>query len=231
MTVFNLTSDQLRVTDPCYTKGTWCAGVLENVLPGKWIAEKVVASDADTGGWGDRIAELCIWHGDYIGKVDAHEKTNIDVGVDSGQAGFFDESQYPEGETGEYGELDTFYGKVCAGTAGEMKTWQEPMYNEDDMKHFEELYNERTTREDNPFTEEQVRAILASLKDTVRTRSEHDYLGLANVGFGVATASGYGDGGYDCFVGRNEENKIVAARIVFISDEDEDEEEDDDNDE
>lgn len=218
MTVFHLTSSQLRVTDPCYTKGTWCAGVLDNVLPGKWIAEKVVASHAQTG-WGDRIAELCIWHENYIGNVDAHELTEIHVGVDSGQAGFFDESQYPEGETGEYGELDTFYGKVCAGTAGEYRTWQEPLYNEEMIQEMEKLYSKKFPTENGQFDEEKVRALIESLRTAVRTRSEPDYLGIANVGFGVATHSGYGDGGYQCFVGRNENGEIVAARIVFIGDE------------
>lgn len=222
MTVFHLTSNQLRVTDPCYTKGTWCAGVLDNVLPGAWIAEKVVATDAETG-WGDRIAQLQIWHNDYIGNVEADELTEIHVGVDSGQAGFFDESQYPEGETGEYGELDTLYGKVCDGTKGEAKMWQEPLYDEDDIKRFEEIY-----REESPFTEEQVQAIIAGMKGAVRTRSKFDYLGVANVGFGVASHSGFGDGGYRCYVGRNDKSEIVAARIVFIGP-DEDEEDDDDN--
>lgn len=224
MTVFNVSSNQLRVTDPCYTKGTWCAGVLENVLPGKWIAEKVVASNEETGGWGDRIAELCIWHGDYIGKVDAHELTKIDVGVDSGQAGFFDESQYPEGETGEYGDLDTFYGKVCDGTKGEYHTTEEKVYDDAFLEEYSAALKESPQWKADPSKWEQK---LEDMRTKVRYRSEPDYLGIANVGFGVATHSGYGDGGYDCFVGRNEDGEIVAARIVFISDEEEDENDED----
>ena len=163
METFEILTDRIRVTDPCYTKDTWCSGVLENCLSGKWLVEKVVSNE----GMGDRVAEICIWHKNYIGDVDANEETDIDVGVDSGQAGFFDDSLYPEGETGEYGELDTFYGKICEGTLND------------------------------------------------------NYVGISNVGFGVATSSGYGDGGYDCFIGRNEEGQIVAAKIVFIGEEDE----------
>jgi hypothetical protein len=218
MTVFHLTSNQLRVTDPCYTKGTWCAGVLENILPGSWIAEKVVATNKETGGWGDRIAELCIWHGDYIDNVDAHELTEIHVGVDSGQAGFFDESQYPEGETGEYMDLDTFYGKVCEGTKGEYRITVEQMYGEEIIQYMIESY----AKDGKTLPE----ALIEHMKTATRTRSEPDYLGIANVGFGVATHSGYGDGGYNCYVGRNDKGEIVAARIVFISDEDEENDED-----
>jgi hypothetical protein len=168
---FVIVSGKIRVTDPCYTKDTWCSGVLENCMNGKWFAGKVVWGNEATGGWGNRIAELQIWHESHVGS-ECYENSGIDVGVDSGQAGFFDEGSYPEGETGEYGELDTFYGKICEGTANE------------------------------------------------------NYLGIANVGFGVATSSGYGDGGYDCFIRRDHEGRIVAAKIVFISAESEEDEED-----
>jgi len=218
MTTFVMNSPRMRVTDPCYTVGVWCAGVLENVLPGTWLAEKYIATAAETG-WGDRIKELRVFH-EQFPHTAAIELTDIDVGVDSGQAGFFDDSEYPRGDTtGEYGDLNTFYGKVCAGTAGAVREWQEPMYDETDMAYFEKIYSEDMKREENPLGEEQVRKIIDTLRKTMRTRSDHDYLGIANVGFGVATASGYGDGGYSCYVGRNEQGQIVAARIVFIDDE------------
>lgn len=101
MTQFEIQSTQMRVTDPCYDKDTWCAGVLDNVLPGTWVAEKEVS---DEGSWGMRIARLRVYHENYP-YTDPRELTPIDVGVDSGQAGFFDESQYPEGSTGDYGVM------------------------------------------------------------------------------------------------------------------------------
>lgn len=39
---------------------------------------------------------------------------------------------------------------------------------------------------------------------------------------GVVSNSGYGDGGYDCYVARNTEGEIVGIRIVYISEEDDD---------
>ncbi len=224
MTVFTLTSDKLRVTDPCYERGTWCAGVLNNVLTGKWIAEKLVISHEETG-WGDRIGQLQIWHEGYIDHVTASELTDISVGVDSGQAGFFDESQYPEGETGEYMDLNTFYGKVCAGTAGEYRQTEEKVWPDELVAEYEQMFKESGKWSD------EIAARVEDMKTKTRINSEPDYLGIANVGFGVATRSGFGDGGYQCYVGRNAVGQIVAARIVFITDEDLvedlDEEEDD----
>lgn len=45
---------------------------------------------------------------------------------------------------------------------------------------------------------------------------------------GVASNSGYGDGGYDCYVARNDEGEIIGIRIVYIIEEEINEEEDDD---
>ena len=39
---------------------------------------------------------------------------------------------------------------------------------------------------------------------------------------GVASSSGYGDGGYDCYVARNNEGEIIGIRIVYISEENDD---------
>lgn len=48
---------------------------------------------------------------------------------------------------------------------------------------------------------------------------------------GVASNSGYGDGGYDCYVARNEEGEIVGIKIVYISDAEYDDTDEDTSDE
>lgn len=104
----------LRVTDPCYTRGEALEYVIENAAKGEWEATTYTY---DSGSWGLRIAEFEIvrvnapMHLDEWAKVE--EAT---IGVDSGQAGFFVDSLYPQGETGEFGELDTFYGRACECT-------------------------------------------------------------------------------------------------------------------
>ena len=35
---FKTESNVLRITDPCYTKDTWCAGTLKNCEIGEWSA-------------------------------------------------------------------------------------------------------------------------------------------------------------------------------------------------
>lgn len=206
-TTFEMKSGKMRVTDPCYDKKTWCSGVIENVLSGVWFAENIILDNEQTNGWGNRNGELIVWHSDYS-PDSIIELTSIDVGVDSGQAGFFDDAEYPTGDTGEYGNTDTFYGKVCEGTAGQPKQQKRKIYGEADIKLLSEKIDADT---------------LNSLSNLEITESVYDYLSIANVGFGVACHSGYGDGGYNCFVKRNSDGKVVAAKIVFIEDEPEDE--------
>jgi hypothetical protein len=179
---FTITSSRIRVTDPCYTKDIWCSGVIENCLNGKWVASTFVRNE---GNWGYRNAELRIWHSDYNEQcaISADIDSNIDVGVDSGQAGFFDDSQYPDDKKsiGDYGDLNSFYGKICDGTS----------------------------------------------KDVHIGHIKAPFISIANIGFGVCCSSGFGDGGYQCFI-KKVNDVVIAAKIIFISDEEYEEECDDD---
>jgi len=137
----NLKSGTVIVTDPCYNKGIWCSGSLDNVKKGEW---NCFLKKSDESGWGIRNAEIKIIHNDIKSdnvvdndiKVERSEKlksiegseekyifwelTDIDVGVDSGQAGIFDNSIYPNSkdERGKYGDTTKFYGKCCQKTGG-----------------------------------------------------------------------------------------------------------------
>lgn len=107
---FEIKSGAMRITDPCYERGTWCAGTIDEVKNGVW--EAFIKAESYDG----RVKELTAFHSDISSKIlkDSNWiEQSIDVGVDSGQAGMFDDEMYPEGETGEYGEDDTFYGKCC----------------------------------------------------------------------------------------------------------------------
>jgi hypothetical protein len=92
---FTNESGTLVVSDPCYELGTWCAGQLENVATGNWKAY-VIRTDEDS--CGVRNAELHIYH-ESVQNLKAElfnvwERSSIHVGVDSGQAGFFDLPKY-----------------------------------------------------------------------------------------------------------------------------------------
>lgn len=119
---FEIESGKVIVSDPCYEVGTWCMGVLENVKKGAWLA---TVEHSYEGRWGKRVAELIAFH-ESCTQLDSltTEKTNIVVGVDSGQAGIFDEKYYrndtvlPKNfieENNEY-EEDYWYEFCCYST-------------------------------------------------------------------------------------------------------------------
>jgi hypothetical protein len=164
---FKINTQEVMVSDPCYTIDSWCQGIIKPMVKGNYRA---FVDISDEGDWGERVARLKIVHEEHSPKTECQERTNIDVGVDSGQAGFWDIVAYrnrqlvPE----EYHYADhaeRWYEMCCRGTDAEDKASVQP--------------------------------------------------------FGVVSRTGYGDGRYNCYVGRNARGLVVAAEIVFIGDEDE----------
>jgi hypothetical protein len=115
----------MRVTDPCYERGTWCAGVLDNVKNGVWESYAYIENYGRNLLGGERVKALAVKHkGTNIDWGFKEQVADFEVGVDSGQAGFFNESLYPDGEPGEYGDMHTFYGRACAQTHDETNRHQ-----------------------------------------------------------------------------------------------------------
>ena len=88
-------SDKVRVTDPYYDIDTWCAGTLDNVLPGEFEC----SYNQDTKKWFngenyERVTSIEVHHKDYPYIEASEYMKDIDVGVDSGQAGIFDFSMF-----------------------------------------------------------------------------------------------------------------------------------------
>lgn len=79
--------NKVRVSDSCYDTDVWCAGVIDNVLSGDYVAD--ILKDEDN----IRPIKLFIKHEDYP-NVRPNEELDICVGVDSGLAGIFDEDYY-----------------------------------------------------------------------------------------------------------------------------------------
>lgn len=121
-------SNAVRVTDPCYNMDTWCAGTIENVLPGDFDC---FSQKADTGDWGIRIANIEVRHKDYPDVEPTEWISDIDVGVDSGQCGLFD-NLYFSSLCEDTVEKENFYEEVCD------LTYEEKMIDNPNYVSFEE---------------------------------------------------------------------------------------------
>ena len=101
---FELTSPVLRISDPCYDRDVWCCGTIENCKPGSWETAVLMQ---DEGDWGIRNAILVARHEESGPELEAFRKVlngkdktwqecPFEVGVDSGQAGIFDDEHYQD---------------------------------------------------------------------------------------------------------------------------------------
>ena len=122
---FNIKS-KMRVSDPCYTPDVWCTGVL-NAKAGTWDAAALILDNEATGGWGERVAALAVKHGDCPIPLSVETINSVvespfpmesqdwkiadfEVGVDSGQAGFYDEDNFVSHNGGQN---DDWYDRMC----------------------------------------------------------------------------------------------------------------------
>lgn len=222
---FQVTSGALRVTDPCYSIDTWCAGTLENVANGKWFAQAghchdesdaiicknyftseiekyeaaLIKCEANTdpeAGGGD------VWLADFIKRdllklgnplqaagrvcfmhirhesVPADEpidpskftRSEICVGVDSGQAGFFD--------------LKPFEGVAAMKDHAHEKDKSHPHHS---------FYNQ-------------------CCNATCETEGSWNVI----MDLGVVSSTGWGDGSYAMFFRNGPDDTVVEARIVYL---------------
>ena len=215
---FPVSSGALRVTDPCYFDlNTWCAGTLENVKNGVWMAhvgkhkaaadlqgmeswkakceeaakgpieflaeynlERVREIQESIDAYEGRVAYLHIVHSDVESRFNPEVAfdsdwvdSDISVGVDSGQAGFFDLALFTQ---------------VCSTEALEL---QEKFYSE-------------------------ICHLTTATTDVVHAT-------------GCVSSTGFGDGGYNCLV-RRVEGEAVEAVILYLTEWEEGDEEEDEDD-
>lgn len=116
--------NKVIISDPCYDRGTPCMVEQDNMLEGNY---NYYVEESDEGNWGIRVKSIEIVHENYK-RPSKWKLMEGYVGVDSGQAGIFCDSIYPLEETGEYGDVETFYGKCCELTqqnSDEVSIWWE----------------------------------------------------------------------------------------------------------
>ena len=86
-------SENVMVSDPCYSPDTWCQTKLDNVLPGLY---NVDVQKSDEGDWGVRVSSITVIHEDYEDTDDWEQHS--ECGVDSGQCGIFCMTSYRNDE-------------------------------------------------------------------------------------------------------------------------------------
>ena len=129
---FELTQSVMRVSDPCYERNVWCCGTVDDCKIGTWEAGVFVRDEDD---WGERMAVLAARFADGGPRFEEISRATdkglkdwtmcrFEVGVDSGQAGIFDETHYMDNsifETKAQHDIDEeWYNHCCDITLSSM---------------------------------------------------------------------------------------------------------------
>ena len=201
-------NDKVMVSDPCYGLNTWCQGVLENVLPGKYLCKVGFIDDR----WGTRVADIRVKYVDSK-EIEYDCLEEFEVGVDSGTAGIFDYEYYKKYhmDSKEWPHVDDNWYN-CTGNLT-FVTKNNPDYvkfNWDD--NAEDMY-EQFVR----FKEYE-----KDIKKSWPTIQYFDANTIDDLGF--VSSSGYGDGGYSCWTAHNDDGKVIGILVEFITEGEEDDE-------
>lgn len=219
--------DKVRISDPCYDVDTWCAGTLENVLPGKY---NCFSQRVDEEDWGIRIASIEIRHRDYD-DVEPTEIQNIDVGVDSGQCGIYDLDYFVEAKEKDEEGDDEWYCEVCDSTFKYVDNpnyvpFEESTYcNTTEHKYINFVLNNNLPTDN--ISGYDMFSYIEALKNYHKDKCSFEHIGMSTASLldnqCIVSSSGDGDGCYTCLVGRNEEEKIVSIKIDYYYGYDEEE--------
>ena len=81
-----LLDTKAHISDPSYAPDCWCAGSVENMLPGIYHCYATVS---DEGDWGDRCAQIEVVH-ESCKNPTYPIQLDLDIGVDAGLCGIYD---------------------------------------------------------------------------------------------------------------------------------------------
>lgn len=217
--IFRVNSGALRVTDPCYDLEVRCSGQIDNVANGQWLAHvgyykdeidmtscqkwlgKLQAqydkSDVITKAFMqrelDRLKNECEG---YIGRVAYIHVCHESVAAEADNPDLF-----------SYEPSNDFEVGVDSGQAGIF-----------DLAEYAKALSDKEA--DSQNREERGSQFSQFYQQVCYLTSKEASFGV--LPFGAVSSSGYGDGGYRCYVLKDAagtpEEKIVAALILFIGD-------------
>lgn len=234
-------SGSVRVSDPRYTLDVWCAGTIENVVPGEYQCFEFKGNFPHDYGEGkmndERVAAIEMRLVNDKRKEPIYsEKTDIDVGVDSGQAGFYDTAYFTNVMENSRA-AEAWYEKVCDLTYKEwwdhknietlltpevLEKIKNKLFISKDAE-YRAKYGPETLMvldahyEAQPETMDNLLKLIIGNFDPEYRSTFHAEMRSGTIDDkGFVASSGFGDGGYDCYVSRNESGQVDALLIVFI---------------
>lgn len=243
---FEITGTDIHVTDPCYEIDTWCAGTVEDCLPGKWIGFIEKYEDQGDVGWYNKEVERLK---KTIRLFEQHQKEFAlkpeDLGLTKeefyGNIYSLSSKKYCENQLKKLEEsgkpfrvktLIALHESIAKEDAIDVVDDDESKWQELDtgfgvdsgqmMIGCRSLWDEPTNKQpcyDDRDNGGEFTGPYADICDITCGTSLQ--AGIWN-GKSVVSRSGYGDGGYPGYVLKNKENQVVGIKVQFIGTYDDD---------
>lgn len=215
---FELITTKLRVSDPCYEKKTWCAGVINNCLPGIW--KTIMTERVNIEHRWDVNRILIAYTGSL--KNLKFKENKIHAGMDAGMIGIFDDKFYRVNYNEDYlqiGEAESFKRNGEQNDKHEyeraIKLLQNPLKLKEEMIQYyqSKIDNYESTKE---FTKNYVYPI-TSTRDwyEICCDKSQSNIGAGVIRNGVICSSGYGDGSGAVYIAKNKDGKIIGIKVEF----------------
>ena len=214
----------IHATDPCYSRDTWCAVWNIKVKPGEWNYK--VQYSKDEWGGGEGVKSLSIFHDSVKPSHSGFKLVEAEeIGVDSGQAGFFCDSIYPKGKkTGDYRDKESFYGQCGEATLGKGYDYQNNLHSTRSNIKSEELLLKNVLKalegkggdSCTDYLQSNIKARKANLEKLEANPIPYLQYGLVAENRGIVSSSGYGDGSYSLYKKENVDGEIIALEIKYI---------------
>lgn len=230
-------SQDVMITDPCYDEDTWCNGKLTNVRPGTWHTK---ANYLNIEFWGDRCANIIAWH-ETVDEPTNWELTDIDVGVDSGQAGIIDLAHFRqikathEQEEKWYDSIQTYqYGRKPITPENQLLLKKLQKLYQNIEEYYPQFDTEITDKEKAEkfanYLERRRELDNALLGTTLDQQSFIDHMQqtcteeIWTDDHSVITSSGFGDGSYNCLIAKDKKtDQIIGIKIDYFYNSEDDE--------
>lgn len=245
-----ITEGKIIVTDPCYdltkdrTKLKVKKGLYQSFVMYGSLSNPLFHWDSVPGNY--RNSHLIIVHDKYINKKLKFTKTKSHIGVDSGQAGFFNQEYYQKDLDVERELLNNryhFFKEQITSDLLDIKWSTQALVEKDKNDLFARLkkkcFKNSEIKTIEHFNQEikikkeslkRHKQILKNKKypSYIPLKSSKDFYDImcdftcgefkAGVDnlYGTVSSSGLGDGGYELYVARNTDNEIISCYIEFL---------------
>ncbi len=224
---FNQTSSKMVIGDPNYALES--ATILKKVVPGTWMSyievgkkngrcAKLIVINEETNFDDPEMTKLNSLVGIDYDDSEYNWKHHTSIGIDSAQAGVFDLKYYQDDDNIDTDDDDDNDDNIDTDDDDDNDDNIDTDDDDDNIDTDDEDDNDddNIDTNDNNDESDSIKTWIGACEKLTLFNSK--YIRGGTIPNGVVCASGWGDGLYEVYLDRNQNNQINAIKIIFIPD-------------